>query len=126
MEGSMTLHWEGAFDSAHRLYEYQGKCSHLHGHRWTVKVDIAIGTMRYLDDGISVDFNVLKDIINGLDHKYLNEDVVDFGFLSPSAENIVQYLAEEISKALVGKQGNPRLKRIELFETPNNSIVLEY
>ena len=126
MEGRMTLHWEGAFDSAHWLYEYKGKCSRLHGHRWNVKVDIAIDTMEYPADGISVDFNVLKTVIDSLDHRCLNNDYLAFEKVSPSAENIVQYLAELITEAIKNGRGNPRIKRLEVFETPNNSIVLEY
>lgn len=126
MEGRMHLHWEGAFDSAHRLYDYDGKCSRLHGHRWTVKADIGIDAVEYKGDGISVDFNELKAVMDKYDHRYLNEDIEVFKGLSPSAENIVQILANDIEDALRGKQGNPKLIRLEVFETPKNSVVLEY
>lgn len=125
MEGKMTLHWEGHFDGAHNLYGYNGKCANLHGHRWNVKADIEIDTIEYKGDGISVDFNVLKRVVDKLDHKYINE-LPEFKEVSPSAENIVQYIDSELAKAMVGLQGNPRVKRLEVFETPNNSVVIEY
>ena len=31
------LKTEGAFDSAHFLTDYYGKCENLHGHRWRVE-----------------------------------------------------------------------------------------
>ena len=29
---------KAAFDSAHFLSGYKGKCANLHGHRWTIEV----------------------------------------------------------------------------------------
>ena len=34
------LKTEAAFDSAHFLKDYQGKCKNLHGHRWRVIISI--------------------------------------------------------------------------------------
>ena len=63
-----TLISEASFDSAHFLAQYQGKCRNIHGHRWTIKVEIygedlqKNGSCR----GMLVDFVDLK--------KYLNEN----------------------------------------------------
>ena len=35
-----TLISEASFDSAHFLAQYEGKCRNIHGHRWTIKVEI--------------------------------------------------------------------------------------
>lgn len=126
MVGRMKLVWEGAFDSAHSLYQYDGKCQRLHGHRWVVKVEISIDTTEYEGDGVSVDFNRLKHLIDQYDHRYLNEAVDVFSQISPSAENIIQVLADDIEMAIQGCKGNPKLKRIELYETPKNCVVLEF
>ncbi len=32
---------EAAFDSAHFLSGYNGKCANLHGHRWVISAEIA-------------------------------------------------------------------------------------
>ena len=37
------LQTEAAFDSAHFLTDYYGKCENLHGHRWRVVVTIGAG-----------------------------------------------------------------------------------
>ena len=34
------LKTEAAFDSAHFLYGYEGKCSNIHGHRWKIEVTV--------------------------------------------------------------------------------------
>ena len=31
------LKTKASFDSAHFLKDYEGKCSNIHGHRWTVE-----------------------------------------------------------------------------------------
>ena len=30
-----------AFDSAHFLAGYEGKCANIHGHRWVIEVEIS-------------------------------------------------------------------------------------
>ena len=40
---------ENSFDSAHFLHGYEGKCSNLHGHRWTVEVEV--GGEKLMQDG---------------------------------------------------------------------------
>ena len=32
-----TLRVEGAFEAAHRVVDYPGKCDRLHGHNWIVE-----------------------------------------------------------------------------------------
>lgn len=76
--------------SSHRLNEYVGKCSNVHGHNWKVTI-YCKGTV--LDKcGILVDFSTIKKIVEELDHKHLN-DILP---CNPTAENIAQFLCEEI------------------------------
>ena len=35
-----SLKTNSSFDSAHFLASYEGKCRNLHGHRWTVEVEV--------------------------------------------------------------------------------------
>lgn len=53
------------FDAAHRLYGYEGKCSNLHGHRWEAEIEIS---SEELHDGMVIDFNSVKKVIDVLDH----------------------------------------------------------
>ena len=36
---------KAAFDSAHFLSGYKGKCANLHGHRWTIEVIVEQGDL---------------------------------------------------------------------------------
>jgi len=104
------------FDSAHKLPNYNGKCSNLHGHTWK----LIIGIERDVDDksGMGIDFGEIKKVVNErvldrLDHCYLN-DIIE----NPTCENIIFWIKEK----LVDIEG---LKKITLYETDNNFCELE-
>lgn len=85
------------FDAAHFLPEYKGKCEHLHGHTYKLEIEVE-GTQG--DDGMVMDFNELKIVVNDvviekLDHSNLN----DF-FETPTAENIATWIFSELKKKL--------------------------
>ena len=44
-----SLKTNSSFDSAHFLAGYEGKCRNLHGHRWTVEVEV--GGEKLIQDG---------------------------------------------------------------------------
>lgn len=94
--------------AAHRLVNYSGKCSYLHGHNFRITVE-AEGTVQ---DGMFIaDFGDIKEIIRELDHATIvwKEDkellqalgclsiknVVKLPFES-TAENISRYFALKI------------------------------
>ena len=103
------------FASAHNLRNYNGAGETLHGHNW--KIDIVVETKDLDDTGLAVDFNVLKkksnDIINDLDHIYLNEHEA-FREINPSSENIAKYIYDQLSKGLAGQA---KVKKITVWET---------
>lgn len=68
-----TIYKETHFDAAHRLMYYNGKCSRLHGHRWTVEVWMA-GEIEEKSK-ILIDYNSIKHIVDVYDHQIiLNKD----------------------------------------------------
>jgi len=70
---SVTIFKETHFDAAHRLMYYNGKCSRLHGHRWTVEVRVT-GEIEEKSK-ILIDYNIIKQIIDVYDHQIiLNKD----------------------------------------------------
>lgn len=106
-----------SFESAHNLYDYDGKCANLHGHSYKMSVTVegVVG-----QQGFVIDFNDLKkvvkeSIIDVYDHKYLN-DMFDF---NPTAENMVIYFAQVLMESL-SKFGGLKLKSVKLWETANN------
>jgi len=95
---------EAGFAAAHRLRDYEGACERLHGHNYKVAV-----TVRAADvgpSGMVADFKVVKGALKGvvgvLDHRYLNDDIPDFGTgaLNPTAENLARWIAERLAEAL--------------------------
>ena len=68
-----TVYKETHFDASHRLMHYVGKCSRLHGHRWSVETWMK----GELDEKtkILIDYNIIKNIIEVFDHQViLNKD----------------------------------------------------
>ena len=88
------------FEAAHRIVDYPGKCNRLHGHNWSVEVNV-VGT-KLNDLGMLIDFKELKkevnQMIDRLDHYYLNE-IEAFKIMNPTAENIAKYIYEELEKS---------------------------
>ena len=127
---------EDSFDSAHFLARYHCKCRNIHGHRWSVVIEIA---GENLDDGMVVDFTdikaALKALTDNLDHSLVMEKdtlkpqtyecLVDEGFrimimdFRPTAENFAKYFFDEI------KNKGFNIRAAEVYETPNNCARYE-
>lgn len=104
----LTLYTEEFFSSAHRLQDYEGKCSQLHGHTWKVCVWVRGDEKLKNKIGLLWDFNNLKKIINDLDHKYLNDIIQG----NPSVENLTTYIYRSVKKDF------PKLQfRIRVYES---------
>lgn len=103
------------FAAAHQLRMVSKKCENLHGHNW--KVEVCVAGDRLNDAGVLIDFGELKahvkEIIDTLDHKYLNELEPFNG--NPSSENIAVYIAEALSSRLTGT--DVRVSRITTWES---------
>jgi 6-pyruvoyltetrahydropterin/6-carboxytetrahydropterin synthase len=78
------------------------KCENLHGHNW--KVEVCIGGERLNTAGVLMDFGDVKrhvaDIIQELDHKFLNELPFFQSVEQPSSERIAVYIAEALQQRL--------------------------
>jgi len=110
------LKLDHTFSAAHQLTNaYDDKCNDsIHGHNWKVKVSIEV---KELNNGMVIDFTNIKEIIDTLDHKNLNE-ILDF---EPTAENLARYIHNKIS-AINWNKRNPRIK-VEIFEAEKSSII---
>jgi len=108
-----TLCVKDSFAAAHRLVGYKGKCEELHGHNFTVEVSIRGD--RLGEDGMLVDFKILKaglqEILEVLDHTYLN-DIPFFAERASSAEYIAMYIFSEMEKRMDGKEVSVREVRV--------------
>lgn len=112
---------EFTFDAAHHLHHYEGKCKNLHGHTYRA----VLGISGYTDErGIMIDFGDIKKIWKQkieiyLDHHYINETLPP---MNTTAENIVVWIYERLSEALLDEQGSTdiRVEFIKLYETPTS------
>lgn len=97
---------ETHFSSAHNLRGYKGKCEALHGHNWRVQIAVCSENLDNL--GLVIDFTVLKEqakqVMEILDHKYLNE-IPPFDKINPSSENLAKFILEEMNR-LLGETGH--------------------
>ena len=119
-----TLKVEGAFEAAHHINGYPGKCARLHGHNWVVE---AVVKGRKLDElGMLVDFKdikqTLKDILERFDHRYLNELAPFKDGVNPTAENLARIIFEELAGNEIFKRDSV-LAAITVFESPKSSVT---
>lgn len=131
-----TLKTDASFDSAHFLSGYEGKCANIHGHRWTVEVEVGNETLDTEGNtrGMVVDFSTLKADLKALtdylDHCLIiergtlrektMEALKEEGFrieemdFRPTAENFARYFYIRLAN-----KGYDRV-RATVYETPNN------
>lgn len=106
------------FAAAHKLMNYQGDCEHLHGHNW--KIEVTVATRELDAAGLGIDFKILKretnQILDQLDHKYLNE-LPFFREVSPSSENIARFLYESLVQRFTERQ--VRMESVKVWESDN-------
>jgi len=105
-------------DAAHWLPGYDGKCGRVHGHRWEIIVTVNGDKLK---DGMLVDFTIIKDIINRLDHQGLNAIIKN-----PTAENLSKYIYDELKKELRHRELDVEIVGVTVCESPEcSSTYLE-
>jgi 6-pyruvoyltetrahydropterin/6-carboxytetrahydropterin synthase len=109
------------FSAAHTLM-IGGKSETLHGHNFTVEVTLS--SEKLDDEGLVVDFRVLKgwtdEILEKLDHTFLNE-LSFFKDINPTSENIAQFIYEKISKKIIAQ--SYRLHKVAVWESESARAV---
>lgn len=130
-----TLKIESAFDSAHFLSGYEGKCGNIHGHRWRVEARVSAEELvsEGQQRGMLLDFKDLKKILRKeteyLDHAFIIEKgslpeklyemlTESFRIISvdfrPTAENFSKYFFDRL------KEHGLSVYDVTVYETPNN------
>lgn len=102
------------FDSAHKLYDYDGPCARIHGHTYKLEVSVC----GPLSPDMVIDFYDVKKIVEAMvltkiDHQYLNE-VVPF---NPSVENMAGWIADLLEPAF---EPPVKLQKIRLWENQSS------
>jgi 6-pyruvoyltetrahydropterin/6-carboxytetrahydropterin synthase len=111
------------FAAAHRLTMVGAKCENLHGHNW--KIEVYVQGQSIDKGGVLVDFGVIKrhvrELMETLDHKFLNELEYFSEDTPPSSENIARYLAD----TLAARMDLPgiRVSRVTAWESDDASAT---
>jgi 6-pyruvoyltetrahydropterin/6-carboxytetrahydropterin synthase len=95
-----------------------GKCNNPHGHGHNYTLEVTVSGQIDPTSGFVVDLKQLKEIMNRevidvLDHRFLNKEIAEFSGLIPTTEN----LAISIWNRLQPKLIVARLHRVRLYET---------
>ena len=106
----LTLHTEVAIDSAHYLEGYNGKCAHMHGHTWKIELWFKGDSSLKDNVGILVDFGIVKELKELLDHKVINIEINQ----NPTAENLTEYIYKYI-KSKIDKQIQVKVRVYETY-----------
>ena len=121
--GRIRVTKEFHFEMAHALWNYDGKCKHIHGHSYKLFVTIIGEPIKDADNpklGMILDFGDLKTmvkepVVDMLDHSLVLNKVagptipdrsnqmynkVHFFDFQPTVENLVVYIADTIKPKL--------------------------
>lgn len=116
---------EDSFAAGHYLRNYRGKCENPHGHNYKVRVTLRGAELDKA--GLLLDFKdlkeVMKNVIDRLDHQMLNE-VEPFIELNPSAENLARYFYDQASSRLSSlTSGRVAVKDVTIWETDSTTAT---
>lgn len=128
------------FDSAHFLSGYNGKCANIHGHTWTIEVEVRANSLITAGEkrGMVIDFSDLKKSVKALADRYDHTLIYEQGSLRestlnalreegfsltelpvrPTAENFAKLFYEALSKELP-------VCSVTVYETPQNCASYE-
>lgn len=105
------------FAAAHQLKMVAKKCESLHGHNWKIEVCLEGETLN--DAGVLMDFGEIKkhvsEIMERLDHKFLNDLDFFHDGNPPSSENIALYIANELQKKI--KDSSVKVSSVTAWES---------
>ena len=111
---------EAGFSSGHYLRNYHGKCENPHGHNYKVYITLVGAELDHA--GLLLDFKLLKQVmrpvVDRLDHQMINDLEPFKEELNPSAENLARYFYQQTSNQLEEMTGGRvRVKDCTLYET---------
>jgi len=120
VEFSASHHYHNPAFSAEKNQIVFGKCNNPNGHGHNYTLEVTVKGSVDSQTGFVVDLKQLKEIMNrevvdALDHRYLNKEVPEFAEQIPTTENI----AIAVWKRLQGKLNVAKLHRVRIYETPD-------
>lgn len=131
-----TLKANAAFDSAHFLMGYDGKCRNIHGHRWVIEAEFSGDMLQEQGSqrGMLLDFTDCKHALRSLADSYDHALICEKGSLRTETAQALRAdgfamievpfrpTAECFAKAFYDTlvdHGLP-VSRVTVYETPDN------
>jgi 6-pyruvoyltetrahydropterin/6-carboxytetrahydropterin synthase len=109
-----------SFSAAHAL-KIGGKCEDLHGHNF--KVDVTVEGRELSPEGLLIDFRDLKkwtvEVLDELDHKYLNE-LAHFSGDCATSERLARFIFESLGARIGGHAA--RIAEVTVWESDNARV----
>jgi 6-pyruvoyltetrahydropterin/6-carboxytetrahydropterin synthase len=116
-----TLCVKDSFAAAHRLEAYHGKCEELHGHNFHVEAFFSGTELNH--EGMVIDFKILKEhlkqVLDILDHKYLNE-IPFFNERASSSVYIALFLFGRLTELTKGSAVS--VKEVTVWESDKAGV----
>lgn len=97
-----------------------GKCNNPNGHGHNYTLEVTVKGAVNAQSGFVVDLRDLKDImsrevLDTLDHRFLNKEVPEFFTAIPTTENLAIAIWQRLAPKLTAAQ----LHRVRVYETPD-------
>lgn len=112
-----------------RNREVFGACAGEHGHNYVIEVSVSGSVVP--DTGMVINLRTLDAVIRSavieqVDHRHLNRDVTFLAGVLPTAENLAlafwAQLELHLNELTPAAMPGPRLERLRLIESENNSV----
>ncbi|MBQ8967534.1 6-carboxytetrahydropterin synthase QueD [Ruminococcus sp.] len=135
------LKTSAAFDSAHFLAGYEGKCANIHGHCWKIEAEFSGAELQSegQERGMLTDFSVIKKAVrslaDSLDHTLIYEEgtlkdktvqaLNEENFrltpvpFRPTAENFARYFFDKLAEKKLP------VTLVRVYETQDNCAEYE-
>jgi len=117
-EFSASHYYHNPKFSAEENQRLFGKCNNLNGHGHNYTLEVTVKGEVNPHSGFVVDLKQLKDVMNRevvdvVDHRFLNHEVEEFKEAIPTTENIAVWIWQRLAPALEVA----RLHRVRVYET---------
>ncbi len=97
-----------------------GKCANQNGHGHNYTVEITVKGEADPQSGFVLDVRELKavmecEVLDALDHRFLNKEVPEFAAQNPTTENLAVVVWQRVAPSFRTAQ----LHRVRVYETPD-------
>jgi 6-pyruvoyltetrahydropterin/6-carboxytetrahydropterin synthase len=124
-----TVFKEFEFAAAHHIPDHPGKCRHLHGHNYRIRVFMTADRLDSI--GMVIDFAHIKammqEVVGHFDHRVIN-DFPPFDVLHPTAEQLSEYVFRGIEERVDSEELSSRqvrVARVEVWENATSCAIYE-